>query len=273
MRSIITKADHIKFKTIKTVNNSGFHSVSTGINPGVNEKNNYEFNRFNGFPKSEVISIKINFPFYLSLILAVVLQLTSCTDKPVNLSVARESVKEFYESGKFDEELDNVIREAKDKFSKVEFTENSVVIFDVDETALNNYEVSKKMGYGYVYEMVYEWTQDAKVPAFPQVKELYDYLLSKGSKIIFLTARGYDEYDATYENLITQGYAQFDTLITKNKNEHEMKSLEFKRSKRIELTKMGYEIIGTVGDQWSDLEGPNHGIQVKIPNYLYQNVY
>ncbi|MFC2094400.1 HAD family acid phosphatase [Bacteroidota bacterium] len=216
---------------------------------------------------------KIKILIYSVLILAVVMQLNSCSDEPANLSVARESVKEYYESGEFDEELDEVIREAKDKFSKVEFTENSVVIFDVDETALNNYEISKKMGYGYVYEMVYEWTQDAKVPAFPQVKELYDYLLSIGSKIIFLTARGYDEYDATYKNLVTQGYTEFDTLITKNKKEYEMKSVDFKSAKRDELVQMGYGILGTVGDQWGDIEGPHHGIQIKIPNYLYQNMY
>ena len=214
-----------------------------------------------------------NSPFNIVLILAVVLQLTSCSDKPVNLSVARESVKEYYESGKFDEELNTVVQEAKDKFSKVEFTENSVVIFDVDETALNNYEVSKKMGYGYVYEMVLDWTQDAKVPAFQQVIELYNYLLIKGSKIIFLTSREYDEYDATYKNLINQGYTEFDTLITKSKNEHEMKSVDFKSAKRDELVQRGYDILGTVGDQWSDLEGPHHGIQVKIPIYLYQKVY
>jgi len=140
--------------------------------------------------------------FSILFILIAALVLVSCSTTPVNLSVARESVKEYYESGKFDEELDEVISRAKDEFSAVEFTEKSVVIIDVDETALNNYEVSKKMGYGYVYEMVHEWTQNAKVPAFPQVKELYDYLLSKGSKIIFLTARRNDEYDATYKNLI-----------------------------------------------------------------------
>ena len=52
-----------------------------------------------------------------------------------------------------------------------------------------------------------------------------------------------------------------------------MKSFEFKSAKRVELIELGYEIIGTVGDQWSDLEGPHHGIQVKIPNYLYQDIY
>ena len=48
-----------------------------------------------------------------------------------------------------------------------------------------------------------------------------------------------------------------------------MKAKEFKSSKRVWLTEQNYEIVGTVGDQWSDLEGECHGIQVKIPNYLY----
>ncbi len=48
-----------------------------------------------------------------------------------------------------------------------------------------------------------------------------------------------------------------------------MKALDFKSTKRVWLTEQGYEIIGTVGDQWSDLEGLYHGIQIKIPNYLY----
>ena len=42
-----------------------------------------------------------------------------------------------------------------------------------------------------------------------------------------------------------------------------------KSSKRKELVERGYDIIGTVGDQRSDIDGPYSGIQVKIPNYLY----
>ena len=203
------------------------------------------------------------------LIVAVVLQLPGCTDKPVNLSVARESVKEYYESGRFDEELDEVIREAKDKFSKVEFKENSVVIFDVDETVLDNYELAKEMGFGYVYKMNKEWNSEMKAPAIEAVKNLYDYLLARGFKIIFLTGRNYPEYEVTYKNLKQAGYTQFDTLITQREDELKLKATEFKSLKRVELTEKGYDIVGTVGDQWSDLEGPDHGIKVKIPNYLY----
>jgi acid phosphatase len=208
---------------------------------------------------------------YLTLTILVPLFFISCSEekKPVNLSISREDVQQYYESGKFDEELTAVIADAKQKFDKIDFDDNSAVIFDVDETALNNYELAKQMGFGYVYEMNKKWNAEMKAPAIKGVKELYDFLLSKGSKIIFLTGRNLPEYDATYQNLKNDGYIVFDTLITQIGDEKKMKNMEYKSSKRVWLTKHGYEIIGTVGDQWSDLEGEYHGIQVKIPNYLY----
>ena len=209
---------------------------------------------------------------YLKIILILSLTLFIACDKnekPVNLSVARNEVKQYYESGKYDEELTVVIIEAKKKFDKVEFKNNSVVIFDVDETALNNYGLAEQMGFGYVYEMNKQWNAELKAPAIPQVKELYEFLLSKGSKIIFLTGRNFYEYEVTYQNLKQEGYTVFDTLITQIGDETKMKAKDFKSGKRIWLTKQGYDIAGTVGDQWSDLEGFYHGIQVKIPNYLY----
>jgi predicted secreted acid phosphatase len=206
----------------------------------------------------------------LTLYLTLTLLFFSCaTEKPVNLSVAREDVKQYYESGKFDEELNKVIEEAKKEFEKVEIKRNSVVIFDVDETALDNYGLAKQMDFGYVYEMNKKWNAEMKAPAISQVKELYDFLLSKGAKIIFLTGRNFPEYEVTYQNLKNAGYTVFDTLITQIGDEKKMKAKEFKSAKRVWLTKQGYDIVATVGDQWSDIEGKYHGVQVKIPNYLY----
>ncbi len=194
----------------------------------------------------------------------------SCgTQKPTNLTDARSEVKEFYESGRYNEELDEVIKIALEQFEKAELKENSVVIFDVDETVLNNYGLAELMGFGYVYEMNKKWNAEMKAPAIPQVKELYEYLLARGAKIIFLTGRNIPEYEVTYKNLKQEGYEVFDTLITQREYEYELTAQEFKTSKRKELLENGYEIIGTVGDQWSDLNGDYHGIQVKIPNYLY----
>ena len=207
--------------------------------------------------------------FNLTLTLFLALLISCATEKPVNLSVAKEEVKQYYESGKFDKELNEVIEAAKVKFDKVEFKENSAVIFDVDETVLDNYRLAEQMGFGYVYEINKKWNAEMKAPAIEQVKELYDFLLSKGAKIIFLTGRNFPEYEVTYQNLKNEGYTVFDTLITQIGDEKKMKAQDFKSAKRVWLTKQGYEIVGTVGDQWSDLEGEYHGIQVKIPNYLY----
>ena len=204
------------------------------------------------------------------LSVTIISYLVSCgTEKPLNLTNARSEVKEYYESGRYNKELDEVIKNSLEQFEKVEFRKNSVVIFDVDETVLNNYGLAEQMGFGYVYEMNKKWNAEMKAPAIPQVKELYEYLLTKGAKIIFLTGRNIPEYEATYKNLKQEGYEVFDTLITQREYEYELTAQEFKSSQRKELTEEGYDIIGTVGDQWSDLNGDYHGIQVKIPNYLY----
>lgn len=206
----------------------------------------------------------------LTLTLTLTLSFSGCQPKLINLETARKEVQQYYESGKYDEELNEIVKDAEADFDKIAVKENSVVIFDVDDTALSNYEVSKQLGFGYVYQVVQKAILSAKLPAIPQVKNLYDNLLNKGFKIIFLTGRNEDEYDATYKNLVEQGYAKFDTLIVREgEAEIEMKAQQFKSLKRTELTQKGYEIIGTVGDQWTDLEGEYHGIQVKIPNYLY----
>jgi len=208
--------------------------------------------------------------FKTILAITIISLFISCgSEKPLNLTDARSEVKEYYESGKYDEELNEVIKNAREQFEKVEFKENSVVIFDVDETVLNNFGLAELMGFGYVYEMNKEWNAEMKAPAIPQVKELYSFLIEKGASIVFLTGRNIPEYEATYKNLKQEGYEVFDTLITQREHEYELSATEFKTSKRKELTEEGFEIIGTVGDQWSDLSGEFHGTQVKIPNYLY----
>ncbi|HCY75286.1 MAG TPA: hypothetical protein DHV28_05150 [Ignavibacteriales bacterium] len=210
--------------------------------------------------------IKISFIGFI-----LVLNLISCSSNQlVNLSTAKDAVKDYYESGKYDAEMNNVIKEAKEKFENVEVKKNSVVIFDVDETALNNYGLAKQMGFGYVYDLNKKWNEELKAPAIKQTQELYFYLLNKGFKVIFITGRNFNEYDVTYKNLFQAGYTEFDTLITQREDEQNLKTQSFKSKKRAELTNQGYEIVGNVGDQWTDLNGVNSGIQIKLPNYLYE---
>ncbi len=186
-----------------------------------------------------------------------------------NLSVVKEKIKEYHSSGKYDSDLNLIINNAKKEFSKIKPQAKSLVIFDIDETVLSNYQFGLKYEFGYNENIWDEWVSSKNATAIKEVKGLYDMLLSKGFKVAFITGRNRSHYDATRENLINEGYTKFDTLITRKMDALKTTALDYKSKERKLLVKNGYEIVGTVGDQFSDLEGPYHGIQVKLPNYQY----
>jgi acid phosphatase len=209
-----------------------------------------------------MISFK-NILFLLSILIY------SCSTKLVNLDFAKEDIAEYYESNEYEKEVDEIISEAIKEFESVEPVDSAAVVFDVDETALSNYEITKATDYGYIPELWDKWIEEARAPAITGIKNLYNFLIDKGFRIIFITGRKDYQYNSTYSNLKSAGYTSFDTLIVRLKDEYKVGAVEFKSGKREELSAKGYKIIGTVGDQWSDLNGSFHGIQVKIPNYLY----
>lgn len=210
----------------------------------------------------------------LILLLAVASLLTFCSSSAptlqvMNLGAAKNAVQGYYESGEFDRECANVINDAINHIDGKSFDGKSAVVFDIDETALSNYEHTKKIGFGFVLNLWNEWQQKGIAPAIKETKRFYDYLISKKIHVIFLTGRDEAVREATKRNLITQGYTEFDTLIVRAENERKIPAAEFKAAKREKLVKLGYNIIGCIGDQWSDLVGGNTGYKIKLPNYLY----
>ncbi len=193
----------------------------------------------------------------------------SCSTVPVNLGVAKEEVIKYYDSGMFDAAVNRTADNAISSFKNIKLTGNDAVVFDIDETALSNYDYSKENDFGYVPDLWDKWIDEAKAPAIKGVKHLYDYLISRGFKIVFITGRKEYQYKATYKNLVNAGYTKFDTLIVRLPSEYNLTALEYKSAQRTALVNHGYKIAGDVGDQYSDLEGPYHGITVKIPNYQY----
>lgn len=216
---------------------------------------------------SRRLFLNLNLNLYLSISLTV-LQF-SCSPALVNLDTAKDEVTAYYESGQYKKELTEIINDAKDKFSKVDLVPNSAVVFDVDETTLDNYKAIKQIGFGYERKYWNEWVEKANAPAIPQMKELYDFLLQKGFKIIFITGRRDNQYNPTFANLKSTGYTVFDTLVTRKQDDHKSTAADFKAQKRKELVEKGYVIAGCVGDQATDCEGENCGIVIKLPNYLY----
>ena len=195
--------------------------------------------------------------------------LLSCGSVPVNLQVSKKNIVKYYESGEYSNDLKNIISNAEDEINKIKLQTNSAVVFDVDETSLSNYESIKKIYFGYDPQKWDNWINEAKAPAIPEVKQFYDFITLKKIKVIFLSSRNISQYNSTYRNLNNTGYVTFDTLILKDSSYAGFTSLEFKSKQRELLTQKGYDIIADIGDQVSDLEGKFHGLQIKLPNYLY----
>jgi acid phosphatase len=193
----------------------------------------------------------------------------SCAQRIPTLFSVKQEIISYYESGGYDKETTEVVNDAINKFKSIKPDDSTAVVFDIDDTVLSYYELDKGTSFGYVPELWDKWIDNKTVPAIPQVKKLYDFLINSGFRIILLSGRKDYNYAGTIRNLNSVGYSKFDTLIVRDKNEYELSALDFKSDKRRELTERGYKIMGTVGDQWSDLKGPYHGLQVKIPNYIY----
>lgn len=212
--------------------------------------------------------LKIFFLFSL-IFLFISCNSSESTIKLVNLDAAKNAVQNYYESGTFDKECSKIIDDAIEHIERTKIIDKAAVVFDIDETALSNYEHTKSIGFGYIPNFWNNWVKEGKAKAIKETKRFYDYLISKNIHVIFISGRYAELREATLKNLIEQGYTKFDTVITRTKEEQNIPAAEFKAKKREELVKKGYEIIANIGDQWSDLVGGNSGYKIKLPNYLY----
>lgn len=203
-------------------------------------------------------------------IITLLIIVTGCSSqKLINLDTAKKNVQAYYEDGAYEKEMIKIIDNGIEQLEDYQFNENSTAIFDVDETLLSNYEHTKELGFGFKWELWHEWMLKADAEAIPQTKRLYDWLIEKDVHIVIITGRNEDVHEATIENLHNVGITKFDTLITRSELTGKMSALIYKQRERKLLTEKGYEIIVSIGDQWSDIEGEYTGMKIKLPNYLY----
>jgi len=191
---------------------------------------------------------------------------------PRPLYQATYDIEQFHEGGEYDASLQYVVQNAMWYAASLGQASGpkDAWVFDIDETSLSGYEEMKSIGFGYVPKLSHEWILSASAPAIQPTLQLYTQLQQQGFKIIFLTGRHWDEADATAQNLASEGFTKYETLIVRTPAESNMTATDYKSARRTDLVEnQGYNIVGCVGDQWSDLNGPYAGFKVKLPNYIY----
>lgn len=207
---------------------------------------------------------------YRTILILFTLVIAGCgTSDLVNLSQSKKDIALYYEAGAYENEMKEIVNKAISRLNKLPYQDSMAVVFDIDETALDNYDYIKSIDFGYIEDDWDEWIQKAAAPPVAEVKRLYEFLLSKKYHIIFITGRTEKQVDATRRNLELAGYTKYDTLIVRTPGMENAPASNYKSIERIMLNSRGYKIIASVGDQISDLKGEYTGIPVKLPNYLY----
>ena len=154
------------------------------------------------------------------------------------------------------------------------------VITDIDETILLNYEFQKeshKRGGKFSYELFEKYiTNKTAIPTHGSIK-YYQYLASKGIKIIYISNRHISSKDKTFEHLKELGYPIKDKSDLLLKGER----LEWESNKSSRRSYIGnkYRVVQMFGDSLRDFsESKEEIIQNKnkfglswfiIPNPTY----
>ncbi|KVI05912.1 acid phosphatase 1-like [Cynara cardunculus var. scolymus] len=148
-------------------------------------------------------------------------------------------------------------------------------VLDIDQTALSllDYYARPDVQFGgilYNDTRFEEWLAQGTAAATPAVLDLYNKLKSIGFKIVFISGTSETQRDIRIANLNKAGYYNWEKLLLKSESEHGTTAQVYKTNKRTKLVGEGYRIHGNMGDQWSDLIGPNNGDRTfKLPNPMF----
>lgn len=181
------------------------------------------------------------------------------------------SLSQYYTSGGHDAEIRGITSQAFEHFKTLPVGTNDVIVFDVDETSLSNFNIFRASHFIFDAVSYNNQLETESSPAIQPVLELYNALKERGFKIFFITGRDYNDFNYTHTlgNLQKSGYTNIDTLILRPTEYKTSTAQEYKSTIRAELVTQGYNFVGNVGDQWSDMAGENAGYRVRITNYMY----
>lgn len=187
-----------------------------------------------------------------------------------NLEKVKQMIIEYHKSGDWARELEAAGDRGIEMFYKsYDEKEKQAVVFDIDETTVDNYEYYEKNNFAFIPKIWFEWVDSAKAPAIKGVKRIYDEAVKKGVPVFFVTGRSEKGRTSTEKNLINAGYAKYEKLIMRTPEEQKLTALKYKSQKRENIEKSGYHIILNVGDQYSDLFGGYSENILKLPNPMY----
>jgi acid phosphatase len=202
--------------------------------------------------------------------------------QPANVGDLKTEATAYYESGAYltdlqlaaapaaawiDEEAPRVARPA--------------VVFDIDETALSNWDAIQANDFGRVIDGPCAeppkgpcgwaaWDLRSQSTVIPPTMDVFDAARRNDAAIFFITGRPESQRAATVRNLESTGYAGYANLIMEPVGSHYDSAADFKAPQRAHIESLGYTIVANIGDQPSDLDGGFSERTFLLPNPFYR---
>ena len=192
--------------------------------------------------------------------------------QPANIGDLKSEATNYYDSGAYLADLQLAAWPAIPWINEeAPRADRPAVVFDIDETALSNWEAIKANDFGRVIDGSCDelpqgpcgwraWDLRAQSTVIAPTMDVFNTARDRGAAIFFITGRDETQRAATERNLEPPGA-------------HYVSAADFKAPQRQAIEREGYTIIAiiaNVGDQPSDLEGGFSERTFLLPNPFYR---
>ena len=182
---------------------------------------------------------------------------------------SKHSIVDRYTGGQFYDDLKKVIKYATRTLMTLPVAKRDIVIFDIDDTILDSFPAMQSMNFSNIPKLVPDYINAADAPPLPSVHKLYRQLLERGYEAVFVTSRSEQYREATLANLQRANYGTFERLVMRQPEELLWTVFQYKSTARRRLVEEdGFNVVASIGDQWSDITGEYSALGVKVPNFL-----
>jgi predicted secreted acid phosphatase len=202
--------------------------------------------------------------------------------EPDNIGDLKAVATEYYDSGAYFTDLQQAAAPAIAWINDTAPTvERPAVVFDIDETALSNWDAIKANDFGRIIDGPCtalpigpcgwrSWDLLARSSVIPSTLDIYHAAAGRGAAIFFITGRDETQRTATETNLTAAGYRDYARLIMEPIDAQYVSAADFKAPQRAQIERDGYTIIANIGDQPSDLAGGSAAQTFLLPNPFYR---
>jgi predicted secreted acid phosphatase len=202
--------------------------------------------------------------------------------QPANIGDLKFTAIDYYNSGAYLTDLQLAAAPAiawiNDETPRAQ---RPAVVFDIDETALSNWEAIKANDFGRAIDGPCDrlpegpcgwraWDLRAQSTVIQPTMDVFTTARDRGAAIFFITGRDETQRAATERNLQAVGYTGYTQLIMEPSGVHYVSAADFKAPQREQIEQRGYSIIANIGDQPSDLEGGFSEQTYLLPNPFYR---